>query len=79
VRSWDTCAFPLFTRHGSGHNPRSEKPARLRQRVLHKFLYCPRNFGAIFCVGCGRCVTNCPAGLDLREVLAALAAPAPAT
>lgn len=72
VRSWDTCAFPLFTLQGSGHNPRPEKHARLRQRVLHKFLYCRENFGEAFCVGCGRCVTNCPSGLDLRKVLECL-------
>jgi len=69
VRSWDTCAFSLFTLHGSGHNPRITQAARYRQRVLHKFLYCPENFGEAFCVGCGRCITNCPAGLDLRAVL----------
>ncbi len=72
VRSWDTCAFPLFTLHGSGHNPRPAKDARVRQRVLHKFLYCPENFGEIFCVGCGRCVSNCPTGIDIRRILARL-------
>ena len=69
VRSWDTCASPLFTVHGSGHNPRPAQSARYRQRILHKFLYCPENFGEAFCVGCGRCVIHCPAGLDLRAVL----------
>lgn len=69
VRSWDTCAFSLFTLHGSGHNPRDTQAARYRQRVLHKFLYCRENFGEAFCVGCGRCITNCPAGIDLRRVL----------
>jgi len=69
VRSWDTCAFSLFTLHGSGHNPRTTQDARYRQRVLHKFLYCRENFDEAFCVGCGRCITNCPAGLDLRAVL----------
>lgn len=73
VRSWDSCAFSLFTLHGSGHNPRITQAARYRQRVLHKFLYCPENFGEAFCVGCGRCITNCPAGLDLRAVLEGLA------
>jgi ferredoxin len=76
VRSWDTCSFPLFTLQGSGHNPRPERHTRLRQRVLHKFLYCRENFGEAFCVGCGRCVANCPGGLDLRQVLERLASPA---
>ena len=69
IRSWDTCAFPLFTLHGSGHNPRPAKNARVRQRVLHKFLYCPENFEQAFCVGCGRCVSNCPTGVDIRKIL----------
>ena len=76
VRSWDTCASPRFTLHGSGHNPRSAQSARYRQRILHKFLYCPENFGKAFCVGCGRCVSHCPAGLDLRAVLERLVASA---
>lgn len=69
VRSWDTCAFPLFTLHGSGHNPRPAKNTRVRQRVLHKFLYCAENFDEAFCVGCGRCVSNCPTGIDIRRIL----------
>jgi len=76
VRSWDTCAFSLFTLHGSGHNPRTTQDARYRQRVLHKFLYCRENFGEAFCVGCGRCISSCPAGLDLRAVLERLASTA---
>lgn len=69
VRSWDTCSFPLFTLHSSGHNPRPTKGARLRQRILHKFSYCPENFGEAFCVGCGRCIVNCPSGIDIRRIL----------
>jgi len=72
VRSWDACTFPLFTLHGSGHNPRPTATARLRQRVLHKFSYCPENFGEAFCVGCGRCVVHCPSGIDIRRILARL-------
>ena len=78
VRSWDSCAFSLFTLHGSGHNPRETQAARLRQRILHKFLYCPENFGETFCVGCGRCVTHCPTGIDLRDVLKRLSSVASA-
>jgi len=69
VRCWDSCMFPLFTLHASGHNPRPTYKERMRQRIMHKFNYCPENFKAIFCVGCGRCIRNCPVNLDLREVL----------
>ena len=69
VRNWDTCQFDLFTRHASGHNPREARQRRVRQRVMHKFSYGPKNLGIPFCVGCGRCVAYCPVGIDLREIL----------
>jgi ferredoxin len=70
VRNWDSCMFPLFTLHGSGHNPRPGGKERMRQRVMHKFKYFIDNFNATACVGCGRCIKNCPVNLDIREVLA---------
>ena len=72
LRTWDSCQYPLFTLHASGHNPRTNKKQRLRQRIMHKFSYSVENTGDIFCVGCGRCVTNCPVGLDIREMLTSL-------
>jgi ferredoxin len=69
VRNWDTCQFELFTRHASGHNPRSAQSRRVRQRIMHKFQYGPRNTGMPFCVGCGRCVAYCPVNIDLRRIL----------
>ena len=68
VRTWDTCQFPDFTMHSSGHNPRAEKAARLRQRVAHKFQYFIENWDQFLCVGCGRCITDCPVGIDLIDV-----------
>ena len=69
IRIWDTCQFPLFTKHGSGHNPRDKKAARFRQRVYHKFNYYPVNYGVLGCVGCGRCTQNCPIHTDIRNEL----------
>ncbi|MEW5762238.1 MAG: 4Fe-4S dicluster domain-containing protein [Bacillota bacterium] len=69
IRTWDTCAFPLFTLHASGHNPRPTGKERFRQRVMHKFRYFVENWGEAACVGCGRCIINCPVNLDIREVL----------
>ncbi len=74
IRCWDSCMFPLFTSHASGHNPRPTYKERMRQRIMHKFNYCPENFEEIFCVGCGRCVRNCPVNLDLVEILTSLMA-----
>ena len=69
VRIWDSCQFPLFTLHASGHNPRPSGRERMRQRVMHKFRYFVDNYGEIACVGCGRCIQNCPVNMDIRQVL----------
>ncbi len=69
VRDWDSCMFPLFTLHGSGHNPRPTGKERMRQRIMHKFNYFVENCGLPACVGCGRCIKNCPVNLDIREVI----------
>ena len=74
VRTWDCCAYPLFTLHASGHNPRPTPRERWRQRIMHKFRYAVENFGIPFCVGCGRCVRNCPVSMDLRTTLKELGA-----
>lgn len=69
VRTWDGCMAPLFTLHGSGHNPRENKKARWRQRLMHKFNYFVHNNGEMSCVGCGRCIRNCPVNFDIRQAI----------
>jgi len=69
IRNWDSCMFPLFTLHASGHNPRAEKVQRVRQRFMHKLKYYVDKYNnGVACVGCGRCVTHCPVNIDIREV-----------
>ncbi len=74
VRIWDSCQFSCFTLQGSGHNPRPSGKERMRQRIMHKFNYFVKNYGESFCVGCGRCVQECPVNLDIREVVGAISA-----
>ncbi|UCG91125.1 MAG: 4Fe-4S dicluster domain-containing protein, partial [candidate division WOR-3 bacterium] len=69
VRTWDSCMFPLFTLHASGHNPRPTKKERMRQRIIHKFNYSKKYYGKTFCVGCGRCIINCPVNVDVRRIV----------
>ena len=73
IRNWDSCMFPLFTKETSGHNPRPSQKERWRQRVMHKFRYYVDNFGAIACVGCGRCVMAYPVNLDIRKIVTDIA------
>jgi sulfhydrogenase subunit beta (sulfur reductase) len=69
VRTWDSCAFPSFTLEASGVNPRPSNKERYRQRIMHKFDYFVANHGMAACVGCGRCIKECPVNLDIRVVL----------
>jgi len=69
IRNWDSCMFPIFTLEASGHNSRASNRERMRQRIMHKFNYFVENFGQTACVGCGRCLINCPVNMDIREII----------
>ncbi len=70
ARNWDACMTPLFTLEASGHNPRTGKAQRLRNRVGHKFSYYPGiHNGRIACCGCGRCIKSCPSSVDIRRIV----------
>jgi NAD-dependent dihydropyrimidine dehydrogenase PreA subunit len=73
IRNWDSCMFPMFTMETSGHNPRPSQKERWRQRTMHKFKYYIDMFGAISCVGCGRCVMYCPVNIDIRKIVTDIA------
>ena len=69
MRNWDSCMFPIFTVHTTGHNPRGTKQQRLRQRFMHKLKYFVDKYDqGIMCVGCGRCVQQCPVNIDIRKI-----------
>ncbi|WP_022852379.1 4Fe-4S dicluster domain-containing protein [Thermodesulfatator atlanticus] len=72
IRVPDSCMFLLYTQHASGHNPRRSPLARFRNRFMHKFKYFLDEYGEPLCVGCGRCNTNCPAGINLWEIIQAM-------
>ena len=68
VRVWDSCLSKDFV-YSAGGNPRQQRAARYRQFVMHKFAYWPDEFGTYGCVGCGRCITWCPVGIDITDTV----------
>jgi sulfhydrogenase subunit beta (sulfur reductase) len=70
-RIWDSCFNPGYSSQAGG-NTRPTIRSRYRQWLSHKFSTWRQQFGTLGCVGCGRCVTWCPAGIDTREEVAVL-------
>jgi len=66
VRKWDSCFTQEFTYiHGGSVRPSIR--SRYRQWLTHKLAHWVDQFGTSGCVGCGRCITWCPAGIDITE------------
>lgn len=74
-RRMDSCFNMAFT-YVYGGSTRTSTRARYRQWLTHKFAGWMDQFDAYGCVGCGRCITWCPVGIDLTAELAALRAQA---
>ncbi|WP_448594187.1 4Fe-4S dicluster domain-containing protein [Thermoflexus hugenholtzii] len=71
VRRWDSCFTTEFT-YTAGRPIRQSAKARYRQWLTHKLASWWEQFGTSGCVGCGRCITWCPVGIDLTEEVAAI-------
>ncbi len=71
VRVWDSC-FSLDHARVHGLNFRPRTAHRYRQWLVHKLASWIDQFGSSGCVGCGRCITWCPVGIDLTEEVDAL-------
>ncbi len=77
-RKWDSC-FTLDFSFLHGGSVRRSTAARYRQWLTHKLATWIDQFGTSGCVGCGRCITWCPVGIDLTEEVAAIRASEAAT
>ncbi len=70
---WDSC-FTVDYSHIHGGAVRSSSRSRYRQWMTHKLATWWDQFGSSGCVGCGRCITWCPVGIDITEELLAIRA-----
>ena len=73
-RVWDSCYSIDFT-HLHGGAVRTTTAARYRQWLTHKLSSWHDQFDTSGCVGCGRCISWCPVGIDLTVELPALLTP----
>ena len=65
-RLWDSC-FTLEHSYIHGGGIRTSGASRYRQWMCHKLSFWHGQFGMSGCVGCGRCITWCPVGIDITE------------
>jgi ferredoxin len=70
-RRWDSCFSASFS-YIHGGSIRTSVRARYRQWLVHKFAAWIDQFGTSGCVGCGRCITWCPAAIDITEEVRAI-------
>jgi sulfhydrogenase subunit beta (sulfur reductase) len=70
-RVWDSC-FSVDYSYIHGGAIRQSPRARYRQWLTHKLGTWHDQFGSSGCVGCGRCITWCPVGIDITEEVAAI-------
>ena len=71
TRRWDSC-FTMDFSGLHGGSVRSSGMSRYRQWLTHKLATWHDQFGSSGCVGCGRCITWCPVGIDITEEVRAI-------
>lgn len=70
-RIWDSCFNPAYSSQAGG-NTRPTTKSRYRQWLTHKMGSWVQQFGSFGCVGCGLCITWCPAKIDITEEIKVL-------
>jgi ferredoxin len=71
TQRWDSC-FTMDHSYIHGGSVRPSGSSRYRQWMTHKLSTWWDQFGTSGCVGCGRCITWCPVGIDITEEVAAI-------
>ncbi|MFA5270895.1 MAG: 4Fe-4S dicluster domain-containing protein [Candidatus Omnitrophota bacterium] len=73
-RIWDGCQYKNFTRVAGGASALRFREYRLRNRYIKKFEFFSDRINLHACTGCGRCIEDCPAKIDLRKIFLTLEA-----
>lgn len=68
---WDSC-FTMDFSYIHGGSVRNSTRSRYRQWLTHKLATWHDQFDTSGCVGCGRCITWCPVGIDITEEVRAI-------
>ncbi len=68
-RCWDACTLPGFSKVAGGHSFHRTQKERYYNWFYHKFVRGYLEFGRSQCVACGQCQKQCPARIDIEEVL----------
>ena len=71
TRVWDSCFSPSYSQQAHG-NTRPSTRSRYRQWLSHKLSSWQQQFDSSGCVGCGRCITWCPVGIDFTQEIQAM-------
>jgi sulfhydrogenase subunit beta (sulfur reductase) len=71
TRKWASC-YTLDFSYIHGGSVRGSAKSRYRQWLTHKLATWHDQFGTSGCVGCGRCITWCPVGIDITEEVRAI-------
>ena len=68
-RSWSACTLPDFSAVAGGGKFHRGIKERYYNWYFHKFVRGYLEFGESQCVACGACKRECPARIDIEEVI----------
>ncbi|MGD0115413.1 MAG: 4Fe-4S dicluster domain-containing protein [Dehalococcoidia bacterium] len=69
IRSWSSCQLKEFSRVAGDLFFREARSERFRFRIYHQIEYYRERYGVTMCVGCGRCIANCPTRIDWVSIV----------
>jgi len=68
-RNWSSCQQKDFTKVAGNFVFREKRALRFKHRIYHKFDYFKDIFQEFMCIGCGRCIRNCPPRIDMIKII----------